>query len=185
MGSDRIRQIILSLRNFSRMDEAEFKRVDIHEGIDNTLLILQHRLKENVGAYPIEVIKDYGQLPAVECFPAQLNQVFINLLNNAIDTLEQCAQQVQQCSPKIWISTQVIDLNRVQVMIADNGAGVPETLRSRVFDPFFTTKPIGKGTGLGLSISYQIVTTKHQGQMWCDSTLGAGSQFVIELPVHL
>jgi signal transduction histidine kinase len=188
VGTARIRQIVLSLRNFSRLDESEFKAVDLHEGIDSTLLILQHRLKPKPESPGIEVIKEYSQLPMVECYPGQLNQVFINLLTNAIDVLEESAQQQrkdgQSVQPsRIWISTQVKAENRVQITITDNGSGMSETVRSHIFDPFFTTKPIGKGTGLGLSVSYQIVTEKHKGTMWCDSTT-EGSKFVIEIPIY-
>ncbi|MEH1873366.1 sensor histidine kinase [Nostoc sp.] len=182
VGAGRIREIVLSLRNFSRLDESEFKAVDLHEGIDNTLLILQHRLKAIPESLAIEVVKDYSQLPLVECYPGQINQAFMNLLANAIDALEESAQQTQP--GKIWISTQVTADNRVQIAIADNGSGIPEILRSRIFDPFFTTKPVGKGTGLGLSITYKIVIEKHHGKMWCDSTLGKGTKFMIEIPVH-
>ncbi len=189
LGTDRIRQIVLSLRNFSRLDEAEFKAVDIHEGIDNTLLILQYRLKAKSDSSGIEVVKDYGQLPVIECYPGQLNQVFMNLLANAIDALQDTASQ-QSASDrpaqpgKIWISTQPIVDDKVQVIIADNGLGISEAVRSRIFNPFFTTKPVGKGTGLGLSISYQIITEKHNGRMWCDSTPGQGTKFVIEIPIR-
>jgi signal transduction histidine kinase len=188
VGTDRIQQIVLSLRNFSRLDESEFKVADLHEGIDNTLLILQHRLKATPKSPAIEVVKNYGQLPLVECYPGQLNQVFMNLLANAIDALEDLIQNPmednrQTRSAKIWISTQVTAENQVRIAIADNGSGIPEDVRSRIFDPFFTTKPIGKGTGLGLSISYQIVTEKHHGHMWCDSTSGEGTKFVIEIPI--
>ncbi|MEH2384146.1 MAG: ATP-binding protein [Nostoc sp.] len=183
VGSQRIREIVLSLRNFSRLDESEFKAVDLHEGIDNTLLILQHRLKAIPESPAIEVVKDYSQLPLVECYPGQLNQAFMNILANAIDTLEESAQQTQEAGT-IWISTQVMADNWVQIAIADNGSGIPEIVRSRIFDPFFTTKSIGKGTGLGLSISYKIVIEKHHGKIWCDSTLGEGTKFVIEIPVH-
>lgn len=182
IGTDRIRQIVLSLRNFSRLDEAEFKAVDLHEGIDNTLLILQYRLKARPESPAIKVVKDYGQLPLVECYAGQLNQAFMNLLANAIDVLEESPQKTQPAT--IWISTQVIADNRVQIAIADNGSGISETMRSRIFDPFFTTKPIGKGTGLGLSISYKIVMEKHHGKIYCDSTPGEGTKLVIEIPVH-
>ncbi|MDZ8081837.1 MAG: sensor histidine kinase [Nostoc sp. DedQUE01] len=167
VGTERIREIVLSLRNFSRLDESEFKTVDIHEGIESTLLILQHRLKGRPQSPGIEVVKDYSQLPLVECYPGQLNQVFMNLLANAIDVLEESAQQPQL--RKIWISTQLTADDRVQIAlakpaegIADNGSGVSQAVRGRIFDPFFTTKPIGKGTGLGLFISYQIVTISKQ-----------------------
>lgn len=189
VGTDRIRQIVLSLRNFSRLDESGFKAVDLHEGIDNTLLILQHRLDATPESPKIEVVKDYGQLPWVECYAGQLNQVFMNLLANAIDVLEESAQQRtsedrSKQPGQIWISTQVTAENWVRVIIADNGSGIPESVRSRIFDPFFTTKPIGKGTGLGLSISYQIITEKHGGKIWCDSTLGEGTKFAMEIPVR-
>jgi signal transduction histidine kinase len=189
VGTDRIRQIVLSLRNFSRLDESEFKAVDLHEGIDNTLLILQHRLKAKPDYPAIEVVKEYGQLPLVECYPGQLNQVFMNLIANAIDVLEETAQQQsKEGKPgkpgRIRISTQVKSEYQVQIMIVDNGSGVPEKVRSRIFDPFFTTKPVGKGTGLGLSISHQIVSEKHKGTMWCDSTPGEGTKFVIEIPIR-
>lgn len=188
VGTDRIQQIVLSLRNFSRLDESEFKAVDLHEGIDNTLLILQHRLMAPESP-AIEVIKDYAQLPLVECYPGQLNQVFMNLIANAIDVLNEVVPQrikdEQPAQPStIWISTQMKAEDRVQITIADNGSGMPETVRSRVFDPFFTTKPVGKGTGLGLSISYQIVTEKHNGKMECHSTSGEGTKFVVEIPLR-
>ncbi|MFB2767763.1 sensor histidine kinase [Pelatocladus sp. BLCC-F211] len=179
MGSDRIRHLVLSLRNFSRLDEAELKPVDIHAGIDSTLVILQHRLKAKPDFPAIQVIKDYAQLPEVECYPSQLNQVFMNILSNAIDVLEESAV----ASPSITIRTSVIDTNWVAVAIADNGVGIPESVRSKLFDPFFTTKPVGKGTGLGLSISYQIVTEKHSGKIECHSNVGQGTEFVVQIPV--
>lgn len=188
IGSDRIQQIVRSLRNFSRLDESECKMANLHEGIDNTLLILQHRLKATSDFPTIEIIKNYGQLPLVECYPAQLNQVFMNLLANAVDALREATQYDIQSDRqpqvgKIWISTQMTDENQVQITIADNGPGIPESVRSRIFDPFFTTKPPNEGTGLGLSISYQIVAEKHNGEIWCDSTPGKGTKFVIEIPV--
>jgi len=182
VGTERIREIVLSLRNFSRLDESEFKTVDIHEGIESTLLILQHRLKGRPPSPAIEVVKDYGELPLVECYPGQLNQVFMNLLTNAIDVLEEYARQSQPGT--IWISTQLTADDRVQIAIADNGFGISEAVRGRIFDPFFTTKPIGKGTGLGLFISYQIITQKHHGKIWCDSKISEGVKIVVEIPVH-
>ncbi|NES96256.1 MAG: HAMP domain-containing protein [Desertifilum sp. SIO1I2] len=189
VGSDRIRNIVISLRNFSRLDEAEFKLADLHEGIDNTLMILQHRLKAQSDAPAIEVIKNYGQLPLVECYPGYLNQVFMNLLANAIDALEEAAQkktrEERHIQPGIiWISTQQTTDDWAKIMIADNGLGMSQPVRSRIFDPFFTTKPIGKGTGLGLPISYQIVTEKHNGKLECDSTPQKGTQFVIHIPIR-
>lgn len=188
VGTKRIREIVLSLRNFSRLDEAEFKAVDIHEGIDSTLLILRHRLKARADATEIEVIKNYAQLPLVECYPGQLNQVFMNLLANAIDALEEARQsssnEAIDANPgTIWIWTEQIDSSWVAIHIADNGLGMSEKVRSRLFDPFFTTKPVGKGTGLGLSISYQIVTQKHGGKLYCTSVLSHGTEFVIQIPI--
>ncbi|NWF59682.1 MAG: HAMP domain-containing protein [Fischerella sp.] len=191
VGTDRISDIVLSLRNFSRLDEAEFKAVDIHEGIDSTLMILHHRLKAKPNYPDIQVIKKYGQLPLVECYAGQLNQVFMNLISNAIDALEerdrnQTIDEINNSRPAcIWIDTEVIRDQWIAIQIADNGVGMSEEVRSRIFDPFFTTKPVGKGTGLGLYVSYQIVTDKHGGKLWCESTLGQGTKFVIEIPVQL
>lgn len=175
VGTDRIRQIVLSLRNFSRLDQAEFKAVDIHEGIDNTLLILQHRLSSES-----TVIKEYGTLPLIECYAGQLNQVFMNLLSNAIDALEETNPQ----TPQIWITTKLVEPDRAAICIRDNGSGIPENVRSRIFDPFFTTKSIGKGTGMGLAISYEIVVQKHGGALQCISELNHGTEFWIELPIR-
>jgi signal transduction histidine kinase len=208
IGVNRIHQIVLSLKNFSRLDEAERKPVDIHEGIENTLMILQHRLKPE--AANIQLIKEYGNLPQVECYAGQLNQVFMNLLNNAIDALEKSDQGQTSClaervtpeqskgNPRIIkISTEVVDRSSVEafscletenfksvvIRIADNGPGIPKMLKKRIFDPFFTTKPVGEGTGLGLSISYQIVVEKHGGQLQCLSEPGKGTEFIIEIPL--
>jgi two-component system, NtrC family, sensor kinase len=188
MGAERIREIVLSLRNFSRLDEAEFKQVNLHEGIDNTLMILHHRLKANGENLGIEVNKVYGQIPPVFCYPGQLNQVFMNLIGNAIDALqeqnERRSHQEQQNNPsQIWIRTQAVDANRISIQISDNGTGIPSEVQGKLFDPFFTTKPVGKGTGLGLSISHQIVE-KHRGRIWCDSTVGQGTQFTVEIPIE-
>ncbi|BAY16588.1 multi-sensor signal transduction histidine kinase [Anabaenopsis circularis NIES-21] len=190
VGADRIRSIVLSLRNFSRLDEAENKPVDLHEGIDNTLLILQHRLKSSVYFTGIDIIKDYGDLPLIECYAGQINQVFMNILTNAIDALEnqgELAQGKSQLSkPQISISTRLsTDRSRVLIRIADNGLGMTEEVRKRIFDPFFTTKSVGKGTGLGLAISYQIIVEKHGGMMDCISELGKGTEFWIEIPIKL
>jgi two-component system, NtrC family, sensor kinase len=187
MGSKRIREIVLSLRNFSRLDEADKKQVDIHEGIDNTLLILQSRLKGNSEKAQIEVVKNYGNLPLIDCYAGQLNQVFMNILNNAIDALESYNQgrditEIEAHPSKIMITTEVGTNNSVLIRIADNGMGIPEAVKNRIFDPFFTTKPVGKGTGLGLSISYQIVVEKHGGKMSCISEPGKGTEFCIEIP---
>ncbi|AKG20740.1 GAF domain-containing sensor histidine kinase [Calothrix sp. 336/3] len=194
MGAERIRQIVLSLRNFSRTDEAEQKPANIHEGLDSTLLILRHRLQSNRDRPEIKIIKDYKELPLVECFPAQLNQVFMNLLSNSIDALEEKFASIKQKSidsrttiPEIplniWIRTTAVE-GKVTVAIADNGLGIPEEVRSRIFNPFFTTKEVGKGTGLGLSISYQIITEKHNGRIECLSKSGQGTEFSIEIPTR-
>lgn len=188
VGTDRIREIVLSLRNFSRVDESEFKSVDIHEGIDSTLMILQHRLKATAKRPEIQILKQYAPLPLVECCPGQLNQVLMNLLVNGIDALEQAhqdrsAEERLAQPPTIWIQTQLSKPGSIRLTIADNGLGMSETVQARLFDPFFTTKPVGKGTGLGLSISYQIVTKKHHGKIWCDSTPGKGTKFVIQVPI--
>ncbi|HEY9603637.1 MAG TPA: ATP-binding protein, partial [Allocoleopsis sp.] len=181
LGTERIRQIVLSLRNFSRHDEAQLKKVDIHDGIDSTLLILQYRLNETRGSTSIEVIKDYGVLPEVECYAGALNQVFMNIINNGIDALLEVQDNNKR---EIRIQTQVKDSNCVIIAIADNGPGMTHEIQQRIFDPFFTTKPVGRGTGLGLSISYQIIVEQHGGQLSCSSALGKGTQFLIEIPVE-
>ncbi len=189
LGTDRIRQIVLSLRNFSRMDEADFKAVDIHEGIDSTLMILQHQLKPRPEHPAIEVVRDYAELPLVECYPGQLNQVFMNILTNAIDALKDAdanrtTQDIKKKSNQITIRTAMLDHQWVEIAIADNGPGIPETMKERIFDPFFTTKPIGKGTGMGLSISYQIIVEKHGGKLLCFSNPNQGTEFVIQIPIQ-
>ncbi|MFB2972936.1 GAF domain-containing protein [Aerosakkonema sp. BLCC-F183] len=193
VGADRIRQLVLSLRNFSRLDQAERKPVDIHEGIESTLLILQHRLKPKNGHPGIETIKHYGHLPTVECYASQLNQVFMNLLSNAIDALEhrdrfRTPSQMEAEPSQITIQTQFIpkhtdDRPWVRIKIADNGPGMTADVISRIYDPFFTTKEPGKGTGLGLAISYQILVEKHEGVLKCMSEPGNGTEFCIEIPI--
>ncbi|MBD1920217.1 PAS domain S-box protein [Microcoleus sp. FACHB-831] len=197
VGADRIRQIVQSLRNFSRIDEAQMKPVDIHEGIDSTLLILHSRIKPKGIANPgICVIKEYGDLPKVECYAGLLNQVFMNLLSNAIEALDDynnerncCGgngitpAEMQQHPSTIRIITEVIDRDWVAIRIVDNGPGMCEEVKGRIFDPFFTTKPVGKGTGLGLAISYQIVVEKHHGNLRCNSVPEQGTEFVIEIPL--
>ncbi len=199
MGADRIHEIVISLRNFSRLDDTEMKPVNIHEGIDSTLLILHNRLKP-IGHNPgIQIIKQYGNLPPVECFGGQLNQVFMNIISNAIDALE------TQPEPRnITICTEVVNKKTTNndspedllsetdgsvegeaaiVRIRDNGPGMTQSVVNRLFDPFFTTKPVGKGTGLGLSISYQIVVEKHGGILKCLSEPGQGCEFWIQIPI--
>ncbi|MBD2522440.1 GAF domain-containing protein [Nostoc sp. FACHB-133] len=184
MGAERISQLVLSLRIFSRLDETGIKPVNLHEGIDSTLLILQHRLQPQTNSFAIEVVKEYGELPPVVCYAAQMNQVFMNILNNAIDALENsatCGKKID--NPKIWIRTEIIEGNSILIWIADNGCGIPEMMRSRIFEPFFTTKQPGQGIGLGLSISYQIIVEKHGGNLKCVSEPGNGCEFWIEIPI--
>ncbi|AFZ19794.1 PAS domain S-box protein [Allocoleopsis franciscana] len=210
MGADRIQEIVLSLRDFSRLDDAQMRPINIHEGIDSTLLILQNRLKPK-GKHPgVTVIKEYGNLPPVECYAGQINQVFMNILSNAIDALENCTvegteQQLfresqedieghcqintsssthpASTSPTIWISTELLEDNQAVIRIRDNGLGMPPSVVRRLFDPFFTTKPVGKGTGLGLSISHQIIVEKHGGLLQCYSEPGQGAEFWIQIPI--
>ena len=199
MGADRIRQIVLSLRNFARHDESEMKRVDIHEGLDSTLKLLQNRLKGSDGKAGIQVIQGYGDLPLVECYAGLLNQVFMNLLSNAIDALEnhpdpriitirtELAMRdfaMNYGSSMLQTEQSLIPNPYIIIRIADNGPGMTEDVCRRLFDPFFTTKPLGKNKGLGLSISYQIVVEKHGGQLRCVSSPGAGTEFIIEIPVQ-
>nr|WP_290223415.1 GAF domain-containing protein [Trichocoleus desertorum] len=178
VGSSRIREIVLSLQNFARLDESGRKTVNLHDGLESTLAILKNRLNE------IQVVRLYGTLPPLECYPRQLNQVFLNLMTNAIEALNRGATQ-----PKtITIRTELVaspsrEGNLARITIADNGPGIAPDLQSKIFDPFFTTKEIGQGTGLGLTVSYQIVVNQHQGQLQCHSELGQGAKFVIELPV--
>ncbi|MGB3401095.1 MAG: ATP-binding protein [Microcoleaceae cyanobacterium] len=193
IGAERIREIVKSLRNFSRLDEAEIKAVDIHSGLESTLTILSHRLKVQPYRPEIEVIHEYTKLPLVECYSGQLNQVFMNLLANAIDAIEEYWETLKTQNPEkaaayqpcIQIQTEILDSNFICIQLTDNGPGIPEEIRSKLFDPFFTTKPVGKGTGLGLSISYQIIVEKHHGELLCDSTPAGGTQFIIQLPICL
>ncbi|OUL20918.1 hybrid sensor histidine kinase/response regulator [Nostoc sp. T09] len=199
-GADRIRDIVIALQNFSRHDEAVMKQVNIHDGIDSALVMLQHRLRETVDRPTITIVKDYGILPLVTCYPSELNQVFMHLLNNAIDALDRLVinhktaenQENEHLpnftllteNPHIQIHTKVSEANTVKIAIADNGPGIEQPLQSRLFDPFFTTKTVGKGSGLGLSISYQIVVQKHRGQITCSSSPGQGAEFVLEIPIE-
>ncbi|WP_442949633.1 ATP-binding protein [Nostoc sp.] len=189
VGTERIEQIILSLRNFSRLDESERKLVDIHEGIDSTLVILQSRLQNHQIGESINIIKEYGELPQVECYAGLLNQVFMNILANAIDAIQESLvishPSWLRDKAKICIHTELTDDKQVIIRICDNGLGIPESIQKQLFDPFFTTKPVGKGTGLGLSISYQIVVEKHGGQLQCISTVGKGTEFIIKIPLQL
>ncbi|MBW4495230.1 MAG: PAS domain S-box protein [Oscillatoria princeps RMCB-10] len=197
VGAERIREIVLSLRTFSRLDESDMKPVDIHAGIESTLLILQNRLKEKPGHSGIQVIKQFGNLPEVECYAGQLNQVFMNILTNAIDALEMGNRAPSEENGKnagypapanqlsaIRIRTKVIEGERVAILISDNGSGMSEEVRRRIFDPFFTTKPVGAGTGLGLAISHSIIVEKHRGHLKCSSAPGQGTEFTIEIPIR-
>jgi PAS domain S-box-containing protein len=199
IGAERIHEIVLSLRNFSRLDEVEMKPVNIHEGIDSTLLILHNRLKPKGHNPGIKIIKEYGSLPLVECYAGQINQVFMNIISNAIDALESGGVREEEShsegelapsaphlitpSPIIWIHTEVLGGEQVLIRIRDNGPGMTQSVVRRLFDPFFTTKPVGKGTGLGLSISHQIVVEKHGGILKCLSELGQGTEFWIQIPI--
>lgn len=185
VGAERIKDIVASLRTFSRMDEAEIKAVNIHDGLDSTLMILQHRLKANGDRAEIALLHTYGDLPKIECYAGQLNQVFMNLISNAIDAIEEnMAAGHQQQPPTIAITTAHPEPDYVRITIADNGPGITEDKRQHVFEPFYTTKPIGKGTGIGLSISYQIITERHLGALECESQPGAGTAFHITIPVQ-
>ncbi|NQE37211.1 PAS domain S-box protein [Microcoleus asticus] len=189
VGTERIVEIVKSLRNFSRLDESAGKSVNIHEGIDSTLMILQNRLKSHSSHPGIQIVKDYQLLPQIECFPGELNQVFMNILINAIDALEERDKQrpIEECDrhpSTIAIRSYQAAAGFVAVSIADNGLGITDSVRSRLFDPFFTTKPVGKGTGLGLSISHSIIVDRHGGRLSCISTLGEGAEFLIEIPVR-
>jgi two-component system, NtrC family, sensor kinase len=175
LGTERLQDVVLSLRNFARSDQDKMQEMDLHDGIDGTLLILNHRL-----SHQIKLVKEYGILPLVVCYPAQLNQVFMNIINNAIDAL---LENDQQAPKQITIKTQVVDSQWVEVRIRDNAAGMPTEVKDNLFDPFFTTKSIGKGTGLGLSIVQQIVE-KHQGKVAVESELGQGTEFLITLSIE-
>ena len=187
-GTNRVAKIVESLRNFSHLDEAGIKAVDIHEGIDNTLMIPSHRLM-GIDKYPeITIIKEYAVLPLVECEPSLLNQVFMNIIINAVDAvdeynLQRTIEEIKHSPSIIRICTHQLNESWVQVRIIDNGIGVSEDIRGKLFDPFFTTKPVGQGTGLGLSISYQIIVEQHSGKLYCNSTQGQGTEFVIEMPI--
>lgn len=182
IGVERILEIVGSLSNFSRLDEAEYKAVDLHEGLDSTLMILHNKLKGDPTRPAIEVIKNYGMLPLVECYPGKLNQVFMNILGNAIDAIVEQCELIPDWPSKISIETKSLGEN-IHITISDSGGGIPEAVQSKLFDPFFTTKPVGKGTGLGLSISYQIIVENHNGKLSCHSTINHGTTFTIVIPI--
>ncbi len=188
MGTERIRDIVLSLRNFSRLDESELKQADIHAGIDSTLTILQHRLRATSKRPEIQVVKNYEKLPSIECCPGQLNQVFMNIISNGVDAIEEsdrqnCPEADRAKAGEICITTEVIEGDRISIRVADNGIGISDTIRSRLFDPFFTTKPVGQGTGLGLAVAHQIIVEKHGGAIEVNSRSGVGTEFAITLPI--
>ncbi|MEM8639665.1 MAG: PAS domain S-box protein [Cyanobacteria bacterium P01_G01_bin.54] len=190
LGANRIREIVLSLRNFSRLDEADYKEVNIHEGIDNTLLILNNRLKARHDRPAIEVIRNYADLPLIECYPGQLNQVFMNFLANGLDAIDEknalrSSEEIKKDPGHLEITTLRLSEAQIQIKITDTGQGMTTETERKLFTPFFTTKPVGKGTGLGLSICHQIVTEKHQGTLTCESELGQGTSFLLVLPIKL
>lgn len=184
MGSDRIREIVKSMQNFSRTDNNNMTQCDLHDCIENTVLILRNRLNSQKIGRDIEVVKNYGKLPPVECYAGQLNQVFMNLISNAIDALEEAAEEEPNALLKIYISTELAGSDRVIVRIADTGAGMTADVKERMFEQFFTTKEIGKGTGLGMSIVYKILVENHGGILRCESEPSQGTEFIIELPVQ-
>jgi two-component system, NtrC family, sensor kinase len=192
-GTDRIRHIVRSLQLFSRLDESECKSADLNEGIESTSILMGSRFQGDGDRPPIQTIVEYGNLPSIECYPGQMNQVFMNILANAIDTLEEAiasSSKPQNYVPTIWIRTAVQfgddrSPESIAIRIADNGLGIPAAIQHRVFDPFFTTKPVGKGTGLGMSVSHSIVVEQHRGKLICNSVLGEGTEFMIEIPVVL
>jgi two-component system, NtrC family, sensor kinase len=188
IGTERLRELVLSLRKFSRLDEAERKPVDIHEGIESALFLVQHRLFTSAGQPGIQIIKEYGELPPFECYPGQLNQVFLHIINNAIDALERNKEKetvndyLPQIIPTIKIKTTLQNNYQVIIGIIDNGIGIADSVKPRIFDPFFTTKPVGKGRGLGLSIAHQIVVKQHGGELECVSQPNIGTEMIIKLP---
>jgi signal transduction histidine kinase len=200
IGAERIHNLVQSLNRFARADSSQRRYADLHAGIDSTLVILHNRLKANSERGEIKVIKNYCQLPNVECYLGQMNQVFMNIIANAIDALDDTLRPVAETTtselawqrtwqkppdwqPCIWITTEIQGVNTAVIRIQDNAGGIPEHILPRIFDPFFTTKPVGKGTGLGLSISYQIITQNHGGTLTCNSQEGVGTEFVIAIPI--
>jgi two-component system NtrC family sensor kinase len=184
MGSERIREIVKSMGSFSRTDNSNMTMCDLHDSIDSTILILRNRINAKRDRREIEIVRNYEKLPGVECYAGQLNQVFMNLISNAIDALDEAAKSQPQAALKISISTEVAGFERVRVRIADTGAGMTAEVKKRMFEQFFTTKAIGKGTGLGLSIVYKILVENHRGTLRCESEPSKGTEFIIELPVQ-
>jgi signal transduction histidine kinase len=189
VGADRICELVLTLRNFSRLEQPDMQLVNLHEGIESSLLILRDRLKEKSGHPAIKIIRDYGDLPQVECYSGQINQVFLNILSNAIDALREfnanhSNEVINNYSPTITIQTRIVESDRVLISIKDNGTGITDSVKTELFNPFFTTKAVGEGTGLGLSISHQIIVETHKGQLECISAPGQGAEFRIEIPIE-
>jgi signal transduction histidine kinase len=194
LGTQRICGIVKSLRTFSRLDEAELKAVDLHDGLDSALIILGHRLKPHGDRPAIEVVRHYESLPNVMCYSGNINQVFLNILANAIDAIDDRYHKQSQgrldpqwataLPGRIELTTRLVDRDWAEIQITDSGLGIDAQVCDRIFDPFFTTKPIGKGTGLGLSISYQIVVDRHRGHLLCDSKPGQGTTFTIRIPIR-
>jgi signal transduction histidine kinase len=189
VGAKRVSSIVLALRIFSRLGESDIKAIDLHEGLDSTVLLLGHRLAGKAGMPAIEVKRDYNEIPLVTCYVGELNQVFLNLLNNAIDALEQkfgsstASNQRLDQTPTIWVRTELGHAQTVTLRIQDNGIGISEPAQARLFEPFFTTKPVGQGTGLGLATSYQIVVQKHNGHLSYVSTPNEGTEFSMTIPI--
>jgi two-component system, NtrC family, sensor kinase len=184
-GTRRIADIVTSLRNFSHLDESDYKAVNIHEGIDSTLMILQSRLNKVNDRPEIEVVKHYhADLPLIECYPRQLNQVFMNLLNNSIDAIDERFLTEPGLQPKFEIHTEMLSAHQVAIRFVDNGCGISAEIKDKLFDPFFTTKQVGKGTGLGLTVNYQIITEVHGGELSHQSTVGSGTEFLIKIPTE-
>jgi two-component system, NtrC family, sensor kinase len=188
-GSDRIRQIILSVQDFARNDRSGWQLFDISDGLENTLLLLHHRLPAREGRRDIKVVKEYGNLPQIECYAGQLNQAFLNIINYAIDTLEESSQEFDQSEsvnfkPRILIRTQVVNTQQISIEIADNGMAMSEDVKAQIFDPFFIAQPGTEGRGLGLAVSYQIVVEQHKGTLKCFSEPGKGNEFQIKIPLR-
>jgi len=186
-GVERVEKIVQSLRTFSRLDESDYKSIDLHENLDGILFLLQDKLRPEADISNIQLIKQYAILPPIECYPGHLNQVFMNLFCNAIEAIQAKRTQSDQAAIEfqgtIYARTEIVQSNKVAIRISDNGIGISKDVRAKIFDPFFTTKPIGQGTGLGLSTSYQIVTEKHGGYLECVSSPGQGAEFTVYIPL--
>ncbi|MFK8186395.1 MAG: sensor histidine kinase [Phormidesmis sp.] len=189
-GSTRVRDVVLSLRNFSRLDESDIKLVDIHEGIENTLIMLNHRLINESGKPIIQISRDYDNLPKVECYAGLLNQALMSILFNAIEALSRpdaVAQTAQPSEntfqPQITLRTTLVGNSWIKIAVANNGPSIPPEVQQQMFEPFFTTKPVGQGTGMGLSMAYQIVNVKHGGKLFCFSEADTDTEFVIQIPI--